>query len=62
VPNTRIQIRLWPEIFRVTDGRIYNGYKKTDNILDVVMDVVSDNIQDRNQKEQNFIEVALDTS
>ena len=25
-----IQIRLWPEIFRVTDGRIYNGYMKSD--------------------------------
>ena len=28
--EVRIQIRLWPEIFRVTDGRIYNGYIKSD--------------------------------
>jgi len=37
--DLRIQIRLWPEMFRVTDGRIYNGYMKSDtpfalNVMD----------------------------
>ena len=27
--DVRIQTRLWP-ILRVTDGRIYNGYMKSD--------------------------------
>jgi len=31
--DVRIQIRLWPEMFRVTDGRIYNGYMKSDTPL-----------------------------
>ena len=28
--DVRIQIRLWPEMFRVTDGRIHNGYMTSD--------------------------------
>jgi len=28
--DVRIQTRLWPEMFKVTDGRIYSGYMKSD--------------------------------
>ena len=31
--DVRIQTRLWPEMFRVTDGRIYSGYMKSDTPL-----------------------------
>ena len=31
--DVRIHTRLWPEMFRITDGRIYNGYMKSDNVV-----------------------------
>jgi len=31
--DVRIQTRLWPEMLRVMDGRIYNGYMKSDNLI-----------------------------